>query len=291
MNTVLLLRRLRPFGQPRVALSSADRWVRGGLGLLLIGAALLKAAHRGPSESNFGGFPPGALLIGVIAVELVLGLALVLNVAPRATSCGALLLFSAFAAYSLGAALNGRQSCGCFGEVLVAPHITLIIDLVAVSMLLLVRWRWTHVLGASAAFGAMFLFALLSGETGPALGDDDVALEFVEGTLFPAEALVGAPAGLAQNNWKVVFHRPGCAECESLIKRLAVEAAKTRDSALRQRVVLVSVGGAAPQEQAGVALPAALDWKHCSSRAFVATPTLVELRDGRIVSVQQPPSS
>jgi hypothetical protein len=78
--------------------------------------------------------------IGVIEVEMLLGICLIMNLWRRATWTVTLLLFAAFSVYSGTRALEG-EPCGCFGSVGndFPSWATLIFDLAAISALWVFR--------------------------------------------------------------------------------------------------------------------------------------------------------
>jgi len=263
--------------------SHCQRFVSLTLGTLLLIAAGLKAWTPPPAGSS-AFFGPG-----LIAAEFLLGVALLTNFTPRITSLLALLAFSAFSAHSLVAALEGQPSCGCFGKAGVAPSVMLAVDLAAVAALLLARPRWWQ--AGCAALVFCLAFVLASGEGNPSPQSfDDSDIPLIERTRFPFAALEGAPPDLARGEWKVVFHRAGCDECENLLKRLAAESAAPRG--MPDGVLLVSVVGRDGQKPASFSAfstsLAANNWRNCSTRRYVPTPTVVRVRGGLVVSVDRP---
>lgn len=129
--------------------------IRFGLGALLLTAALAKGHHvfsAGPTSASH--VVPRALpvllipsddwesnwtVLPLIFLEVSLGFWLWSNRRPRPACVVAILAFAGFACYSLIALLEGRESCGCFGDVKVSPLLTLIIDLTAICALILIR--------------------------------------------------------------------------------------------------------------------------------------------------------
>lgn len=122
------------------------------LGLFLLLAAVFKAHALATTPSSQDSlFSSPRLQIAAIEIELVLGLLLVLRVAPRLAWFGALCFFMTAASLSLYLALEGQASCGCFGSLLtVNPWLTFTLDSFIVLALLIwqaqaepttARWR------------------------------------------------------------------------------------------------------------------------------------------------------
>jgi hypothetical protein len=117
---------------------------RCGIGTLVpavLGSVLLTAAALKAHQLAFGSMAESSLftsrwsLIGLIELELALGLCLLLGLYPRQTRLAALACFTAFGAVSLQQALAGRASCSCFGAVDVRPWYTFLFDVAAVVAL------------------------------------------------------------------------------------------------------------------------------------------------------------
>lgn len=74
------------------------------------------------------------LVVVEILFEMVLGLWIITNVAPRATKRLVASLFAIFAAVALYKAIAGEKSCGCFGELNVPPGATFVLDVALASL-------------------------------------------------------------------------------------------------------------------------------------------------------------
>ena len=114
--------------------------VRCALGAILLVAAALKAhqlATQPLAEDSV--FSSRAVLTLWFEVEIVLGLWLFSGLFPRAALVAAMGCFSLFSAVTGFKALSGEPSCGCFGVVEVSLWYTLILDVGAVTALVLVR--------------------------------------------------------------------------------------------------------------------------------------------------------
>lgn len=114
--------------------------VRVALGLLLLGAVVLKAhglAIDPWSEDSFLWSP--RLQFAALEVESLLALCLLSAWRPGLAWAGSLAFFTVVGGISLYQALAGQRSCGCFGQVEVHPWFTLMIDISAVGALCI--WR------------------------------------------------------------------------------------------------------------------------------------------------------
>jgi hypothetical protein len=76
------------------------------------------------------------MMLSLLPAEVMLGLALIAGFWARLVRLSTLTLFSAFACYSLRAAVDGRPSCGCFGQVTISPWAMFFVDASVIAMLL-----------------------------------------------------------------------------------------------------------------------------------------------------------
>ena len=96
--------------------------VRVALGLFLLVVAYQKAHGLvGDPFATDSFLSSPRLLVATIELEIVLGLWLLSGWLPRAVWMTTLAFFGILAAVSLYLALEGQQSCGCFGRVTVSP--------------------------------------------------------------------------------------------------------------------------------------------------------------------------
>lgn len=110
------------------------------VGVILLTAAVLKAHQLATSPTReISIFTTRWFLIGLVELELALGLWLLSAVYPKQARVAALAVFAGFCSVSLYQALSGEHSCGCFGNLPINPWYTLLFDLAAAAML----WRWT----------------------------------------------------------------------------------------------------------------------------------------------------
>jgi len=108
------------------------------VGIVLIGAGLLKTEklwNEGMSEPTFIG---SWGLVALIEFELVAGLGLLSNVSPRLLRTIALVLFAAFTGVALSKAAAGDHSCSCAGNLPISPTLAVVGDLSILAAL----WRW-----------------------------------------------------------------------------------------------------------------------------------------------------
>src|SRR5688572_15244491 len=96
------------------------------LGATLIAAAALKA------HAMAGERPPSAFTIAQLAVEVVLGVCLIVGNRREPLRFVALATFGVFAAVALYKAVIGLPSCGCFGKLHIPPLYTATFDVLAV---------------------------------------------------------------------------------------------------------------------------------------------------------------
>ena len=116
-----------------------------GLGLALVAAASLKLVGTSASSVPLVGWTASAeFQVGLILVELALGVALLSGVSPVVVRWLAVGVFATFAGYSGYVTLTGTSSCGCFGELPVRPVAALVFDLLAVAGLLVGRPAMTQ---------------------------------------------------------------------------------------------------------------------------------------------------
>src|SRR3954469_22948476 len=104
------------------------RWTAG---LLLVGAAVLKAAQLVNEPSTAFVHPLGHLFLPVqIGLEFALGLLVLSGVYWRVMRWLILSVYAGFAGYSVYLAINGAASCGCFGALHIHPWWTFLLDAV-----------------------------------------------------------------------------------------------------------------------------------------------------------------
>lgn len=133
-------------GSPRPGLSQGGRrpllrWLvsRSIGGLLLAGAALkVQGLGVGPVAA-LGVFSPPAFQLATVLLEVFLGLWLLSGKQQTGSWLTALGVFITFAGVSSYLTWVGQSSCGCFGKLSVKPGNALLIDLAALTALLVGR--------------------------------------------------------------------------------------------------------------------------------------------------------
>jgi hypothetical protein len=109
------------------------------LGILLLSASLLRVwpqvRHPQPLNGSFLNHPA---IAGSIAVfEAAFGLVLIARLWPRWAWHSVIVVFGLFAIITAADAVQGKDSCGCFGAFHVKPIYTMCLDLAAVGALIL----------------------------------------------------------------------------------------------------------------------------------------------------------
>lgn len=277
--------------------------LRFPLAALLVGAAYLKMQELLTPAGD-----PGRLWRTVLVeAEWLLAVWLLSGVwAVRAWGVS-LTCFVVFSAYSLFQALQGAESCGCFGSLPTSPWLTLSLDLFVVAMLLvfppqreiLVRPNVRKAVAAVAAAVALGAglpagYAMLNYESGRLLPDgtivgdvDHVDFEPEEwvGQPFPLFAHIDVGDQLREGRWTLMFHYHRCKACHDGLARLLDQAAAYPDRELLERIVLVEVPPLGPE---GLDAPLRRWFKTgrlSPERAWLMpVPTVMQLRDGLVTS-------
>jgi hypothetical protein len=179
--------------------------VRVVLALVLLTSAGLKGHGllSGASVEDSRLMSPHLQVAG-IEMEILVGLWLLSGVAIRAAWVVAVGLFVTLAGMSLSLALDGQQSCGCFGQLRVSPWWSFALGVTAITALLIWRPRlvskpqpapatWYRSV-ATTALGAAAFLALIGGVFVVASEDPAQALAQWRGELIgvrPAVSQVG----------------------------------------------------------------------------------------------------
>ena len=160
------------------------------VGLLLLTAATLKLLGFDPSSaSRLSLLSSPSVQTATVAWELGLGLWLLSGLLNRLAWVFAFATFAVFAAVSAWLTWTGVARCGCLGEVAVAPHWMLTLDVVVLSMLVVKRpahapsvRRAEFVTAAMTLtlFGTLFIASRHTGV-------DEAVLNFVSGTALKAD--------------------------------------------------------------------------------------------------------
>jgi hypothetical protein len=226
-----------------------------------------------------------SLVEGLLAVGLVRG-------GVGAVWAG-LILFGAFAGYSLRGVLAGRATCGCLGQVAVPPWGALAVDVAAVGLLAACggsQWRARLGVGCLAA-GSVWLLppSLLPLEEEAAWlvrGGSErlVDLSAAVGQRFPLLERIDMGRELATGRWRVLLYRRDCPQCRQHLAERAREGWQA-DGA-RWALVALSPGEEVPAvDQCSGCRHGRLD---LPAGWGLATPWDVTLQDGIVVSARSP---
>jgi len=274
-------------------------------GLLLVGAAILKAVEliSGPTATMV--LPFGRFLTVQTGFEFVIGLLVLSGVYWRKLRWLIVLLFSTFAAYSLHLAVNGAASCGCFGPVSVSPWWTSMLDLAVVfglvvssihkssigsdpigsrTALIAVQRKLLFVALAAIVVVTALLTRSIERRTAAARGlsttGDLVILEpdqWVGKKLPIADFL---DADLSRGKWLAVLHRHDCPVCQEVLPLYEQRAL------IGEQIALIDIPpyGRSPHLEStclNCRLKDDREW-------FVQTPVEIELQDGIVVTAKHP---
>jgi len=276
------------------------RWI---VGLLLVGAAILKTVQLITEPAATLMSPLGGWLLPIqVGVELGVGLFVLSGLYWRQVRWVALLLFAAFATYSLSLAIGGAASCGCFGPLKVHPWWAFFLDLaVAFGLLISVRrsqldsdpggrWQVPDLANRRTVTAVIVSLSVLStavlvryadrrtvaaGDLLPEAGGL-VVLEPNEWIGKPLPIAKFIDLDLSSGTWIVLFHRHDCPDCQEAVPRY-------EELAIEQQVALVEVPpyGNSQSATSGAALCGRLtedrEW-------FVQTPVEIQLEDGVVTS-------
>jgi len=290
---------------------SAAAWIRlitPSVGVFLIAAALMKALSPADSVVTEAVYDvPAWIMAAGVQIELAVGLWLVSGWRPRAAREAAIVLFLAFAAFSLYRSLAGYESCGCFGSLRVNPWLTFVLDLGVLGMLAFSRRHanelpvapnsgaraWTYgIAWALVAAVMLILIGLRPGTTtsthanepGITVTDSMVILEPEQwiGRAFPLVKELSPAVDLQHGKWILLFFHHDCPQCQEAMPQYEALAAELNEVGDAMRVLLIEVPpfGPGPMERqsiSAVRLSDKHDW-------FVQTPLEVVLGDGKVVT-------
>jgi hypothetical protein len=120
--------------------SQVSASVLAALGILLLVAAGLKTFQLSTEPIvGRGLLNSRGVLLAVVEIELLFGAWLLSGLFSEYAWCASLLMFSSFALVSAFNAISGADSCGCFGDIVVNPWITLLFDCAVVATLICFR--------------------------------------------------------------------------------------------------------------------------------------------------------
>ena len=233
--------------------------------------------------------------------EWFLGLLLILGIYPRLVRPIAMATFVLFSAVSIRLAIQGAQSCGCFGAVHVDPRITLTLDLMVVISLLMVRpsslvrqFSLTRGRRALLSFGVMIavvgFYFMWQYEPSKLAFDGQVLGGTKEVLIEPTDwldkpcPLLGLPtidSQLASGKWIVLLHHSDCPGCQEM---LSAWPKSVLHYAPAFKTAIISASPQMPQITKSIIrkhstvicyLPDAYKW-------FVPTPTILCLENGYV---------
>ncbi len=245
----------------------------------------------------------GTLMIAVEG-EVALALLLLSGLLRRLAWGLALGSFVFFSFVTLGKALGGAASCGCFGVVEVNPWYTLTLDAALAALLAVFHpplrrrrgasrplLRLALALGALVVLGTVLGLAMASYEPtrltegGEVTADEGILVlephRWV-GNRWPLLGYIDVGQRLASGRWTVVLFSHGCSGCDEVMPIYESLAARPGGP----RVALLEVppyeeSAAGPVNSESPCLVGRLsdrrDW-------FVETPVVLELRDGNVLS-------
>jgi hypothetical protein len=224
-------------------------------------------------------------------------LLLLLNLFPTVTRWAALVVFCGFAAYSLRAVLEGRSTCGCFGDVLIAPHVMLAFDLLAVAMLWVAQTRatttvsrrcrgWLVCTGLAASVLVALGIGYLPGRPGMTRERSDLILfdpQTWVGQRVPFLDEIDGGEKLSRGSWRVLFYHHDCPKCQEALRKYEALSRAMADSS----VALIEL----PPFEDDLIEPCPACHRMRLSKStnwFIRTPCEILLRNGQIQSVILP---
>ena len=263
--------------------SKIIRWLASGL---LFFAALTKVfsllATRQPSVA----YVAGQVLLAT--TEVICAGALVLIKYPRISQVLGAIIFSGFSGISLGRWWLGDVSCGCFGEFIVPPVATVVIDVTLLTGLLLsfpLRKLSLHFAGVLLCCSLVSLTALAVLFAQSRAHSTNFADLMVPGKRLAVMPYLQSPCNLTRGQWTILFVRQGCSSCDSQVAKVLESRSVTR------AVAIIDVSPAPLHAAASYYPPGA----NCISRLAaqnewaVDTPILLQVSEGIIESSSRLP--
>jgi hypothetical protein len=281
-------------------------------GLLLVAAALKghQIATAPVPETDL--LTSRWFLIALVECELALGLWFLSGWRPNLIRVAGMSCFAVFGLIAVSKAVQGAESCGCFGRVAINPWWTALIDLAAAlafalfsqandSVLInasdrtnLFRRKWAvcclFVLFGIPAGWAMATFSPNRIGDDGFLGDGQiVVLEPKEwiGKPFPLTPHIDLGEQLKSGVWKVLLYHHDCPKCQEAIAKWE-NAASTDDTISTSRIALIEMPPYGPQPHV-TSSPDRLFYGRLSEERewFVTAPVELDLRDGTVTSVSE----
>jgi len=242
---------------------TCDSWsafdvVRFAIAAVLFTAAVLKA-YQLVTEPMIGTglFDSPWFLIAEVEFELFLAFWLTCGVAVRWAWWCAFAAFLVFALVAGTKAVAGERSCGCFGAIPTPPWVSLVIDVFAISLLLVTYrgsrsrreaslprrvLRWPLAIGCSLTAVVVMHAGVIACVATSSASVGDPA-QWV-GSRLPCLDAVDVSSQLATGDWTVILHRNGCSKCEDLLSEV-----ESRVDPRDCRVALVELPPAMPASE------------------------------------------
>ena len=280
----------------------ARRWLPRGyrwwnlLGGLLIAAAILKARD---DDRGFHTI--------LIVAEFAVGCFVLTGVGNSFTKRILKITFLCFILVAAANGVQGRKSCGCFGAAQASPWLVLAFDSAVVAAICLLKERpgpspavretpirLTFATTAAIAFAIVtsawrVAIPVLAGAWGREGGGPAVFEPAAwAGRRFPPidlARLERPDTRIDRGEWLVVLYEHGCADCRAMVPR-ALRWASGRPGA---RVAFLDVGATEGASRIPMSIPEEAGERIVAGRVnetfdwFFRTPTLLALRDGRVV--------
>jgi hypothetical protein len=286
------------------------------LGAILILAAAMKtwqAASRPSPDVLLFGSKGWTLLM--VEWEVLLGLWLVFTRRPSIVWWFATATFGVFASAALTKWVLGHESCGCFGRVDVPPWATFILDVMAVSALVLARrgrgrpevgierfhiarqgrglTRRPIVFLCSVLLAGVPIAATKVGSAAPG-GIDAKPGELV---LLEPETWIGQPAPilehieidapLHQGQWRLLLYHTGCSKCQEVLPIFISAARNATIVSGIARFAIVDVEPHSHPDQSIAAGDCASGRLNDRFDWFVTTPVEITMTAGVVTGVRQ----
>lgn len=253
------------------------------VGVLLTIAAFLKLIQLSTSPQE-----NAALQFLFLGVELFVAISLLSDTAGRWIRAFSIFLFSCFSIYQFTLILHGTQSCNCFGDVMVAPIVTLFIDVLAIALLVIweprpdvdkgARRKIQVITAFTLCFMAIPVFSFRPSTlnaAGVIVGDESTVLlepdDWV-GNSLPIMSHIVNSFPMHRGRWTLLLYEDNCSSC-----RAAIEEFKSLNSQVPKAFVSLNAKDFRA-ERNGI-------WTSLASgRKWIAkVPIFIELEDSMVI--------
>ena len=267
--------------------------------VILVLAAAAKLVPTGASPIDRSATPIALDRVAIVATaEFLLAAWLISGRGSTRASQIATFTFSSFAGFSLGSALAGRASCGCFGPVAISPWTTFSLDAAVLILLLTFRppasadapYPYVREPIAACVFVAIgyVVFASTAGRNGPAQAVDSrqntIDADAWLGRALSETSAIATSEELDRGRWTVIFHRPGCHRCEATLAKYA-DVKRAPAQSMFTSVIAVEVVSRDGQSEERAPVPF-VKGRLIDVWPTVATPLVVQLEQGRVVQLK-----